>query len=250
MSAASRPCRMLFCNTKAARVSPKTETEVIPANLASHCSSTAWRRGIERKGVTLCLLQVEIKLRLPNQEAHDKLEAALKPELQATHQQENIFFDGADKELSQQKVVVRCRFYNTDQRCLLTIKVGPSALDSYLAASQLNARAYQDISLLAVVIRVEGDIANDMCALNLLDLGQSFDDDQWYKQVLASTHDWHTNCLYASLFQSQRQMLRNSVSGICNFTYRGQFRTQNFTGATSPERWNWTRHRGWGGYRP
>ena len=68
-------------------------------------------------------MQVEIKLRLGDEKAHDKLAAVLQPRLQATHQQENIFFDGAEQELSQQRTVVRCRFYNIDQRCLLTIKV-------------------------------------------------------------------------------------------------------------------------------
>ena len=37
--------------------------------------------------------------------------------------QENYFFDGAKRELSSQRFVVRTRFYNVDKRCLLTIKV-------------------------------------------------------------------------------------------------------------------------------
>lgn len=68
-------------------------------------------------------LQVEIKLRLRDQAAHDKVADALKSQLTATHKQENIFFDGSEKELSNQRIIVRTRFYNTDQQCLLTIKV-------------------------------------------------------------------------------------------------------------------------------
>ena len=69
------------------------------------------------------LLQVEIKLRLPDEDAHNRLSEVLSSQLLATHQQENIFFDGANRELSSKKTIVRCRFYDVDKRALLTIKV-------------------------------------------------------------------------------------------------------------------------------
>jgi len=67
--------------------------------------------------------QVEIKLRLQDEEAHAKLGKALEPHFRETHKQENIFYDGTEGELSKKRVIVRTRFYNTDKRCLLTIKV-------------------------------------------------------------------------------------------------------------------------------
>ena len=39
-------------------------------------------------------------------------------------EQENFFFDGAQKELSSQRVVLRVRFYNVDHKALITVKVG------------------------------------------------------------------------------------------------------------------------------
>ena len=68
--------------------------------------------------------QVEIKLRLQDEEAHAKVAKALEPNFRETHKQENIFYDGSEGELSKKRVIVRTRFYNTDKRCLLTIKVG------------------------------------------------------------------------------------------------------------------------------
>ncbi|CAK0783688.1 hypothetical protein CVIRNUC_006887 [Coccomyxa viridis] len=68
--------------------------------------------------------QVEIKLRLPNKEAHDAVAAQLKDSFRETHQQENFFFDGVKGELSSQRVVLRCRFYNKDKRAIVTLKGG------------------------------------------------------------------------------------------------------------------------------
>ena len=69
-------------------------------------------------------VQIEIKLRLKDAAAHQRVAEALEPHLITTHKQENIFFDGLDNELSNQRTIVRTRFYNTNERCLLTIKVG------------------------------------------------------------------------------------------------------------------------------
>lgn len=37
--------------------------------------------------------------------------------------QENFFFDGAGQELSSRRVVLRVRFYNQDQKAVITVKV-------------------------------------------------------------------------------------------------------------------------------
>lgn len=66
---------------------------------------------------------MEIKLRLPSKEAHDEVAKQLKDSFRETHQQENFFFDGVDGELSSQRVVLRCRFYNHDKRAIVTLKV-------------------------------------------------------------------------------------------------------------------------------
>ena len=72
---------------------------------------------------SLLALQVEIKLRLPSKEAHDEVAKQLKDSFRETHQQENFFFDGTNGELSSQRVVLRCRFYNHDKRAIVTLKV-------------------------------------------------------------------------------------------------------------------------------
>ena len=71
---------------------------------------------------------MEIKLRLADREAHGKVAEALRAHFRETHKQENFFFDGAKRELSSKRTVVRCRFYNIDKRALLTIKVSSSVL--------------------------------------------------------------------------------------------------------------------------
>ena len=68
--------------------------------------------------------QVEIKLRLPSKEAHDRVAHELRESYRETHKQENYFFDGPGKELSAQRSVLRCRFYNHDKRALVTLKAG------------------------------------------------------------------------------------------------------------------------------
>lgn len=69
-----------------------------------------------------------MKLRLANAAAHGKLAAALAADAvggcKAVHQQENYFFDGSGQELSSKRVVLRVRFYNTDAKALITVKVG------------------------------------------------------------------------------------------------------------------------------
>ena len=40
-----------------------------------------------------------------------------------THDQENYFFDGAEGELSRHYHIMRLRFYNKDEKAILTVKV-------------------------------------------------------------------------------------------------------------------------------
>ena len=67
---------------------------------------------------------MEIKLRLPSKEAHDQVAHELRELFREEHAQENFFFDGSERELSSQRSVLRCRFYNHDKRAIVTLKVG------------------------------------------------------------------------------------------------------------------------------
>ncbi|KAK8914475.1 hypothetical protein KSP39_PZI024250 [Platanthera zijinensis] len=67
-------------------------------------------------------MEVEVKLRLPDAAAHELLAIALSPFHLRTHLQENLFFDGADGELSARQAVLRIRFYDGDSRCVLSLK--------------------------------------------------------------------------------------------------------------------------------
>ena len=81
------------------------------------------------------MLQVEIKLRLPNKEAHDKVADALKDSYIETHDQENFFFEGSEKELSKAKLSLRTRFYGVDKKCQITMKVCTSYLQESRACT-------------------------------------------------------------------------------------------------------------------
>ncbi|CAN4098418.1 unnamed protein product [Withania somnifera] len=70
-------------------------------------------------------MEVEVKLRLPNAVAHRRVSSILSPYHLKTHAQENIFFDGANAELSSKFAVLRLRFYNLDTRCIISLKAKP-----------------------------------------------------------------------------------------------------------------------------
>jgi len=70
-------------------------------------------------------MEIEIKLRLKGAGAHAKLLATLDGagfDRLAKHRQENFFFDGTEGELSSNRVILRIRFYNVDEKALVTVK--------------------------------------------------------------------------------------------------------------------------------
>ncbi|KAK7340836.1 hypothetical protein VNO77_21550 [Canavalia gladiata] len=73
-------------------------------------------------------MEVEIKLRLPDSVTHQKLSNLLAPFHTKTLIQENIFFDGTNKELTSNLAVLRIRFYNMEH-CVLSLKAKPVILD-------------------------------------------------------------------------------------------------------------------------
>ena len=76
-------------------------------------------------------MEVEVKLRLKTAEDHAKacdLFAASEAH-KAKYFQENFFFDGSNGELSSKRVVLRVRFYNMDEKCVITVK-GKAVLEN------------------------------------------------------------------------------------------------------------------------
>ncbi|KAK7394257.1 hypothetical protein VNO78_14779 [Psophocarpus tetragonolobus] len=69
-------------------------------------------------------MEVEIKLRLPDSGSHEKVSNLLAPFHTKTLIQENIFFDGTNKELTSNLAVLRIRFCNLEQ-CVLSLKAKP-----------------------------------------------------------------------------------------------------------------------------
>jgi adenylate cyclase class IV len=67
-----------------------------------------------------------VKLRLRNSESHQAFSSVLSKFLVKTHFQHNIFFDGANSELSAKHAILRLRFYGEDpqiaERCDLSLK--------------------------------------------------------------------------------------------------------------------------------
>ncbi|KAL9223947.1 hypothetical protein vseg_000029 [Gypsophila vaccaria] len=78
-------------------------------------------------------MEVEVKLRLPNSDAHQSLSTVLSPFHQQTHFQHNVFFDGAASELSARRAVLRLRFYGEDsetaKRCVVSLKAKALLVD-------------------------------------------------------------------------------------------------------------------------
>lgn len=74
-------------------------------------------------------MEVEVKLRLPDSASHQKLSHLLAPFHINTFIQENIFFDGANAQLTSNLAVLRIRFYNLDTSCVLSLKAKPVISD-------------------------------------------------------------------------------------------------------------------------
>ncbi|KAK4774181.1 hypothetical protein SAY87_029200 [Trapa incisa] len=67
-------------------------------------------------------MEVEVKLGLPDRVAHGRVVALLAPFRRETLRQENLFFDGSEKELPSQRAILRIRFYNGQARCVVSLK--------------------------------------------------------------------------------------------------------------------------------
>jgi len=67
-------------------------------------------------------MEVEVKIRLPDRAAYDRIAQLLADGLMVTHEQENFFFDSSDGTLESQRVVLRLRFYDVDRKAVITVK--------------------------------------------------------------------------------------------------------------------------------
>lgn len=76
-------------------------------------------------------MEVEVKLSLPDNEAHSAVLKHLKAKYQSVHtlNQEDFFFDGVQQELSTKNVILRIRFFNETERCVLALK-GKAVIES------------------------------------------------------------------------------------------------------------------------
>ncbi|KAB2026548.1 hypothetical protein ERO13_D06G191000v2 [Gossypium hirsutum] len=70
-------------------------------------------------------MEVEVKLRLPNSQSHQKLSNLLSPFHTTTLIQENIFFDTPTTTLAVSNSALRLRFYNLDSYAVLSFKSKP-----------------------------------------------------------------------------------------------------------------------------
>ncbi|XVE89035.1 hypothetical protein DITRI_Ditri19aG0117700 [Diplodiscus trichospermus] len=70
-------------------------------------------------------MEVEVKLRLPSSDSHQKLSNLLSPFHTKTLVQENIFFDTPTSTLASNNAALRLRLYNLDSYSILSLKSKP-----------------------------------------------------------------------------------------------------------------------------
>ncbi|KOM43003.1 hypothetical protein LR48_Vigan05g060700 [Vigna angularis] len=74
-------------------------------------------------------MEVKVKLRLADANAHRPVTSLLSPFHVVTHRK-NLFFDGAVSELSKRRAVLRLHFYSDDERCVVLLKARAVLVDS------------------------------------------------------------------------------------------------------------------------
>ncbi|XP_068637899.1 triphosphate tunnel metalloenzyme 3-like [Aristolochia californica] len=104
-----------------------SSTSILPNCLRSPIGSVFFRtiNTFNQKEI----MEVEVKLRLRDQRAHQSVSDLLAPFHLKTHIQENVFFDGSNQELSSNFAVLRLRFYDGDSNCVASLKARSSIID-------------------------------------------------------------------------------------------------------------------------
>lgn len=67
-------------------------------------------------------MQVEVKLRLKDKTAHDKVVSVLQGQQKQLYRQHNYFYDGPNRELSSNKTILRMRWFNDNEKVVITMK--------------------------------------------------------------------------------------------------------------------------------
>lgn len=65
---------------------------------------------------------MEVKLRLKDKAAHDKVVALLQDQQTHLYRQHNYFYDGPNGELSRNRTILRVRWFNEDEKVVITVK--------------------------------------------------------------------------------------------------------------------------------
>ncbi|KAK9050966.1 hypothetical protein SSX86_027591 [Deinandra increscens subsp. villosa] len=122
-------------------------------------------------------MEVEVKLRLPDSAAHQKLSDVLCPFHTKTHLQQNLFFDTPSLHLATAHLAaLRLRFYDLDSHSVLSLKSKPQIssgisrveeheepLDPALArACAADPRRFSAVEGSGVLKRVEGEFGVDL----------------------------------------------------------------------------------------
>jgi adenylate cyclase class IV len=89
---------------------------------------------------------VEVKLRLAGKDAHDKLVELLSSSKPQLYHQRNCFYDGINKELSSQMTVLRVRWFNTDEKVVITVKGKMAVVDGIGRAQEDEDEVSVDIA--------------------------------------------------------------------------------------------------------
>ena len=74
-------------------------------------------------------MEVEVKMRLADANAHRYVTTLLSPFHVIIHRQQNLFFNGTASELSVRRIVLCLRFYSYDERCVASLKAQAVLVD-------------------------------------------------------------------------------------------------------------------------
>ncbi|KAD4983187.1 hypothetical protein R6Q59_002859 [Mikania micrantha] len=122
-------------------------------------------------------MEVEVKLRLPDSAAHQKLSDVLSPYHTKTHLQQNLFFDTPSLSLATNHLAaLRLRFYDLDSRSILSLKSKPQIsagisrieeveepLDPSIArACAAEPSRFSEIENSGILNRVKGEFGVDL----------------------------------------------------------------------------------------
>lgn len=152
-------------------------------------------------------MEVEIKLRLPDKQAYEKVADLFAKGFVTTHEQENFFFDGTNSELESQRAVLRVRFYDVDKKAILTLKgktvivegVGRSseteeAVDPAVARTFLeHPNALLDVSSdLVSYVKTNFGVSNLKCLGGFRNIRNVYNWESFTIELDETLYDWGT----------------------------------------------------------